>query len=83
MKKEALNEKRLHRGSDKPCTVRGALRAKNKKRKKKKKKKKKKTPQTNEKCIYDLGKTIFNLNYIIMIMNERDYKKIILSSKSY
>ena len=33
-----------------------------------------KTPQTNEKCIYDLGKTIFNLNYIIMIMNERDYK---------
>ena len=30
MKKEALNEKRLHRGSDKPCTVRGALRAKKK-----------------------------------------------------
>ena len=33
MKKEALNEKRLHRGSDKPCTVRGALRAKKKKKK--------------------------------------------------
>ena len=47
MKKEALNEKRLHRGSDKPCTVHGALRAKfikeEKKREKKKKKKKKKT----------------------------------------
>ena len=35
MKKEALNEKRLHRGSDKPCTVRGALH-KNKKNNKKK-----------------------------------------------
>ena len=28
MKKEVLNEKKLHRGSDKPCTVRGALRLK-------------------------------------------------------
>ena len=26
MKKEALNENRLHRGSDKPCAVRGTLR---------------------------------------------------------
>ena len=25
-----MNEKRLHRGSDKPCTVRGALRKKEK-----------------------------------------------------
>ena len=45
MKKEALNEKRLHRGSDKPCTVRGALRAKKEKKKKKRKKKKKKLSQ--------------------------------------
>ena len=40
MKKEALNEKRLHRGSDKPCTVRCALLTKKEKGRKKKRKKK-------------------------------------------
>ena len=42
MKQEVLNGKRLHRGSDKKCTVRDALRFKKKIKKKKINKKKNK-----------------------------------------
>ena len=69
MKKEALNEKRLHRGSDKPCTVRGALRAK-----KKKKKKKKSESKSKNRVSARAKLEVSNVFYAYFILKQKNVK---------